>query len=222
MNPKKQLTASDPNAHTLQQTVRARNASQTRLRILSAARRCFSCKSYENVGIREIAAEAGVDAALVSRYFGGKEQLFAEIIQGAFNVEEHLPTDLNGIGAFLVEQVLNDEPTPEDDGFNPLSLLLLAAASPETSTVVSNRFQKEFVQPLAQTLGGRNANVRAALIGSYVIGLATMRHLLKSPDLAPPLLDESVTLVINAIQSCVAHPPESDGNFDNVASKTRN
>ena len=181
----------------------SRNAPQTRQRILDAARRCFSSKSYENVGLREIARESGVDAALVSRYFGSKDQLFAHVIENAFNVEEHLPENLEDIGTFLVGQVLNDTPEADDDGFNPLRLLILAAASPETSAVVSDRFNLEFVQPLAMKLGGRNANARAALIAAYVIGIATMRHLLDSPDLNLSLQDESVSLVVGAIQACV-------------------
>lgn len=181
----------------------SRNAAQTRQRILDAARRCFSSKSYENVGIREIAKASGVDAALVSRYFGSKDQLFEHVIQGAFNVEEHLPENLEDIGAFLVGQVLNDTPEADDDGFNPLRLLILAAASPETSAVVSKRFKLEFVQPLALKLGGRNADARATLIASYVIGIATMRHLLDSPDLNLSVQDESVSLIAAAIQACV-------------------
>jgi AcrR family transcriptional regulator len=184
----------------------SRNAPQTRQRILGAAKRCFSYKSYENVGIREIAAQAGVDAALVSRYFGGKEQLFEQVLQGAFDVKQHLPKCNEDMGIFLVGQVLGDKAETVDDGFNPLRLILLAAASPETSAVVSSRFQIEFVQALASRLGGRNANVRASLIASYVIGLATMRHLLGSPDLDMTLQDEPVSLVVAAIQSCVTQP----------------
>ena len=55
-----------------------RNAGDTRARILAAARVRFAMDAYENVGTRDIAADAGVDAALVNRYFGGKEKLFDE------------------------------------------------------------------------------------------------------------------------------------------------
>jgi len=39
--------------------------------------------SYGGVGVREIAQGAGVTAMLVNRYFGSKEQLFAEVVQVA-------------------------------------------------------------------------------------------------------------------------------------------
>lgn len=206
MSPLQQLTVLASIMLTPKPASPSRNALQTRQRILDAARRCFSSKSYENVGMREIAGEAGVDAALVSRYFGSKDQLFEHVIQDAFNVDEHLPAKLEDIGAFLVGQVLNDKSEADNDGFNPLRLLLLAAASPETSSVVSNRFQQEFVHPLALRLGGKNARARAALIASYIIGIATMRHLLDSPDLNLSLQDEPASLVVAAIQSCVTRP----------------
>ncbi len=46
--------------------------------------------------------------------------------------------------------------------------------------MISERFHAEFVTPLARLLRGRDADVRAAAIASYVIGLATMKHLASS------------------------------------------
>ena len=66
-----------------------RNAGDTRARILAAARVRFSRDAYENVGTRDIAADAGVDAALVNRYFGSKEKLFDEAIEDAFAIKDH-------------------------------------------------------------------------------------------------------------------------------------
>src|SRR3954465_4431432 len=62
--------------------VRLRNAAATRQAILDSARRHFAREGYDNVGLREIAGDAGVDPALVCRYFGGKEQLLREAVRG--------------------------------------------------------------------------------------------------------------------------------------------
>ena len=62
--------------------VRARNAAATRHSILVAATRRFLQDSYECVGLRDIAGDVGVDVALVSRYFGSKEELFREVLRG--------------------------------------------------------------------------------------------------------------------------------------------
>ena len=81
-------------------TERKRDAAATREAILEAATRRFATQGYERAGVREIAADAGVTAALVNRYFGSKEELFAEVIGtastsgtsdgGRANLAEHL------------------------------------------------------------------------------------------------------------------------------------
>src|SRR6187399_3507962 len=59
---------------------RRRDAAATRRAILTSARKAFARAGYDGVGVREIAAGAGVTAMLVNRYFGSKEQLFAEVL----------------------------------------------------------------------------------------------------------------------------------------------
>ena len=60
--------------------VRRRNATTTREAILASARTAFTRAGYDGAGVREIASGAGVTAMLVNRYFGSKEQLFAEVV----------------------------------------------------------------------------------------------------------------------------------------------
>src|SRR5438445_354828 len=58
-----------------------RNAAATRQAILQSALIAFTRSGYDGVGVREIAKGAGVTAMLVNRYFGSKEQLFAEVVE---------------------------------------------------------------------------------------------------------------------------------------------
>ncbi|MEG1028483.1 MAG: TetR family transcriptional regulator [Brevundimonas sp.] len=46
---------------------RPRNANATRQAILEAARERFCSDSYDDVGMRDVARDVGVDAALISR-----------------------------------------------------------------------------------------------------------------------------------------------------------
>ncbi len=59
--------------------------SDTRDRILVAARDLFARNGFDNTSIRSIGAAAEVDPALVHHYFGTKTQLFADAI--------HIPID---------------------------------------------------------------------------------------------------------------------------------
>src|SRR5262249_48062275 len=69
-------------------TPRDRDAS--RARMFEAAKIRFSQNTYEGVGVRDIAADAGVDPSLVIRVFGSKEALFREIASQAFGADEFL------------------------------------------------------------------------------------------------------------------------------------
>ena len=61
---------------------------QTRARIIRAARELFAAAAYDRVSVRKIAAAAGVDAALINHYFGGKEKLFYAVVTYTINMDE--------------------------------------------------------------------------------------------------------------------------------------
>src|SRR2546421_8360402 len=61
-----------------QKVIRSRNAAETRAALLAAARIRFARDGYEATNLRDIAADVGVNVALISRYFGSKEGLFFE------------------------------------------------------------------------------------------------------------------------------------------------
>jgi len=181
-----------------------RNAGDTRARILAAARVRFARDAYENVGTRDIAADAGVDAALVNRYFGGKEKLFDEAIVDAFAIKDHFAgADMSGFGELITTLVMDGSQERREAKFDALGILLRASGSPATQARVSARFHDEFVLPLARLLRGRDAELRAALIASYLIGLATMKHALGSPLLSDAARRKTVAAVGAAVQACV-------------------
>src|SRR3954452_20437122 len=59
---------------------RAHDAAASRQALLDAAAALFDERGYERATIREIGERAGVDAALIARYFGGKEGLYLAVL----------------------------------------------------------------------------------------------------------------------------------------------
>jgi len=53
----------------------------TRNDIMEAARELFAKRSYEAVSVRDIVSQAGANVAAVSYHFGGKENLYREIVR---------------------------------------------------------------------------------------------------------------------------------------------
>ena len=49
--------------------------------ILSAAMKLFGIKGFEGTSVRDIAAEAGVNPAMINYYFGSKDKLFESLVE---------------------------------------------------------------------------------------------------------------------------------------------
>lgn len=65
-------------------------------RLLEAAREQFSSQEYRSVTMRSIAAQAGVDVALIARHFGSKDGLFAATVELPESAPEILTSALSG------------------------------------------------------------------------------------------------------------------------------
>src|SRR6516165_5702651 len=106
---------------------RRRDAAATRQAILEAATGRFAAQGYERAGVREIAADAGVTAALVNRYFGSKEGLFAEVIGRALDMGHLLEGQRGDLADHLARAVVNGGDDAPDGVLTPLLLLLHSA-----------------------------------------------------------------------------------------------
>jgi AcrR family transcriptional regulator len=162
---------------------RPRNAAATREAILQSARIAFSRAGYDGVGVREIAREAGITAILVNRYFGSKEELFAEIVRDAFSQDRSLATDMATFGESVARAIIAKAAQPEAD-FDPLLLTLRSASNEKAAAILRENLADCFEKPLANAIGGRLGPERAALILSLIAGYDLMRKLIKSPGLA--------------------------------------
>ena len=159
---------------------RLRNAAATRQAILDSARRHFARDGYDNVGLREIAGDAGVDPALVSRYFGGKEQLLKEAVRG------DTPPLCDGIAlpdlpAHLAGLLLEDAGEgcgTSTDQTERLLILLRSASSPKASEIVREAASEDILRPVASMLAGPGADVRAGLCLAVLIGVGMLRSAL--------------------------------------------
>src|SRR5256885_16427493 len=83
-----------------------RNAAATRARLLEAARELFLRQGYKAVGLREVAAKAGVDVTLVRRYFGSKQRLFAEATDVSEDTDEIRNAADDTVGGQMIARVL--------------------------------------------------------------------------------------------------------------------
>lgn len=154
--------------------VKQRNAANTREAILAAARQRFMLDGYDHAGLRAIAADAGVDPALICRYFGGKERLFAEVLATTGrDPMEIIAGERASFGKRVAEALLR--PTDcRPDRLAFVQLAIRSSTSPVASKLVRERVESQFMVPFAAWIGGERAAEKAWLAGSILMGAATM------------------------------------------------
>jgi AcrR family transcriptional regulator len=160
-------------------TARTRNADATRADILAAARTRFGADGYERTTLRAVAADVGVDAALVIRYFGSKQDLFAAAAE--FTLD--LP-DLRGSGpAEMAEALLSRFFAVWEQDTTFVALLRAAMTSETAAATMRQVFATQVAPTLAAVVPDHPAE-RAGLLGAFIIGLAATRYVLVNPAVA--------------------------------------
>jgi len=168
-------------------TGRRPGPNRTRAAILAAARASFAANGYDATTIRAVARDAGVDAALVHRFFGSKEQLFAaamELVVSPSELVERLLADgVEGVGERLVHALLTLLDTPVARA--PFLALIRSAVSNEQAATMLREFlTREVLGRLAAAAAPDSPELRASLAGSQVVGLAMARYVVRVPPLA--------------------------------------
>ena len=152
-----------------------KSSADTKKAMLDAARARFLQESYENVGLRDIAGAVGVDVALVSRYFGSKEELFRAVL-GVGEDKEILPPGLPTaeIPAYLAKLFLQQD-NDGNEHVERLLIILRSASSPAASQIVRDALRADVLHPLAEKLGGSGAKLRASTSMAVWMGMTIMR-----------------------------------------------
>lgn len=189
-------------------TGRRAGDSGTREAILAASRKRFAEHGYDGATIRRIAADAGVDPALVHHFFGTKERLFAaamrlpvvpgELLAAALAAGPSDPAE--SLGEFLVRTVLQAWEMHEiRDIF--VGLIRSASTSEQATTMLREFVTEAIVGRLSAVArpgdgtGPAGAQYRASLVASQVVGLAVTRYVLGLEPLAAASLDMLVAAV---------------------------
>lgn len=155
--------------------LRARNAMLTRQAILDCARVRLREEGYDAASLREIAACAGVDAALVSRYFGSKEELLVEVLQTGRAPVELFSDPRETFGQRLADFLVC---TPPDDGnLDCLIIILRSMSSQIAADAIRRSSHANFYAPLVTWLGGPDAKVKGTLIAAIMKGVGLSRFM---------------------------------------------
>jgi AcrR family transcriptional regulator len=166
---------------------------------LVAARERFAAAGYDRTRVRDVAADAGVDAALVHYFFKSKDGLFAAAMELPFRPAEViapvLAEGVDGLGERMARRMLTvwDENRPA-----LLTLVRSASTHPGAALALREFVVSEIVGRLAAALDGDR--LRATLVASQVVGLVAARYIARVEPLASLDREELVALVAPTLQ----------------------
>lgn len=179
-----------------------RSGPRTRDRILQAAMRHFSQRSYEATRLRDIAETVGVDVALVHRTFGSKEELFASTLEAAFDERFEKRLSAPDIAESLSEGFFELRLDPRRGGVDPIDIVIRSLGSEQASPILRDFVRRRYSRPLAERLGGRRPE-RPALILACLGGLAVFYDILAVGALGDAGLGDMQALLTQVIRCCL-------------------
>jgi AcrR family transcriptional regulator len=171
----------------------------TRDAVLEAARSRFARYGYDGTKVRDVAADAGVDPALVMHFYGSKEGLFAAAI-----------LDIHTSSLEVLSAALAGPRSGMDERFTRAYFELWE--DPTTGPKVQSLFRAIIGSPLATAMYRANVrgtvtksvipspkHLRIMLAGTHLLGTAITRYILEVPQIAALSMDELVSLCAPAI-----------------------
>lgn len=177
----------------------------------------FAARGYAGTTLKSVAVAAGVAPDVVRSLYRNKERLFTAAMRLPFDPAQAVPQliapGLDGMGRRLVRLVLtlmDDEQvraelgrllSSETAATMPMGVARAAEAVPlQELRSISEYLATVVIDPVVSAVGVPDARLRAAVITSHLIGMATTRYVLRIEPLASATDDDVVRLLAPAIQ----------------------
>lgn len=162
----------------MSEEARRRDSAATRQALRDAAIELFAERGYDRTTVRDIATRAGVNQALLFRYFGSKEALFEDATAG-HRREESEP-------GLLVEEMLDNllDPSSSARRDQVLTALLRTLGTDDEAAAIREKLNVGYADTLATLTDQPNAALRADLVLAWLFGISLMRGVAATQPLA--------------------------------------
>lgn len=193
----------------------ARGAEETRRALLAAAGELFTSAGYDRTSVRAIAERAGVNQALLFRYFGNKEALFAQVVAA-----QGLDVLHGGPPEELLERTLRSILHRDGEAAGGLfDSALRSAGSSEAVHAVRDELGSAYSAAFVALTGGDpdgggaeadgdDAALRAELLLGWLLGINLLRNVFRSdavrsadPDAVVGHVSRAASALLRAVDS---------------------
>ena len=183
-----------------ERSARPRDATRTRQTLLSVARRRFAAGGYAATTVRDIAADAGVNVALINRYFTSKEGLFEACLASV--ADELRRSAVTAGGSQLANQIARSLLSMDRTGSNEILPLLLRSSGDARADQLRLGILQSFSESLAASASGPDSPellLEAQLILALSIGIGVLRT---SPGIEP-LASSSIEELVEPMRQVI-------------------
>ena len=180
-----------------------RKADEIRASLIDAAGDLFAAHGYDGVSVRDIAAAAGVQASVIIRYFGSKEELFRQVLATS-QPDRFEPAILARLPQLIAQALVDPPPTESHRRRSQVhQIAVRSLGSPEARRMIAADLDERYIQAIARILPGDDAQARAGLLVSIVLGVRMMREIVLAPALGDaqrpqlrPLVEQLVAQLV--------------------------
>lgn len=184
--------------------------SDARDRLLAAASSQFLSRGYAGATIRSVAAEAGVNPALINYHFGSKEALFTavlDLVVSPGRVIDHVAAQgPDRFAARLLDTALRLWDTPHVQA-QVRAVVVTFHSESSTHALFRDYVENQVITRLADAVGGAGARERASAAAAVMVGAFLTRYVLQIQPLAGMRRSEAVRHLTPALQSSLTPRP---------------
>jgi AcrR family transcriptional regulator len=175
----------------------------TRDRIMAAAKRIFGRDGFDVATIRAIAAEADINPAMVMRYFGSKELLFAAVTTLKIDRGYLARVPKGKIGEAIIRDGLDRWDDPQW-GNNVIAMVRTSMSNPAAREKFNNGYMESLAalqNALLEHHGIKLAKETVAMIATQALGVLIARYVLRLEPVAKAPRETLIREVGRALQS---------------------
>jgi AcrR family transcriptional regulator len=181
-----------PTENTGCRTGRPRDATATKQALLGAAQSLFGERGFEATTIRDIGERAGVDPALIARYFGSKADLYIAALVAEAQTDQADLEHLSDLAEALIGRT-------DRHGLGPVTQALIRSdTTEEIRQAAQAHLTRRMVTPLTADMTRRGLDrvqLRAELAASALLGINLGRALGWFPQLQRVPKDQLVAFI---------------------------
>ena len=183
--------------------------ADTREALLNAAREVFIEQGYDGATVRAIAGRAGVDAAMVNHWFGGKEGLFGEaVLKLPFNPQDIVDILVDAppdrVGDTIVRTFLSRWDATGGGVFT--ALIRSVASHDEAASMLRDFFLKFVFKQVIGRFSPDHQDLRATLLATQIVGLGMVRYVARFEPLASSDVDTLAAAIAPTLQRYINGP----------------